>query len=226
MFQNDPDYDEMSHDEEVADRWSKMNNDERKNFGAYNTFRKQVKAERKHRMPNIIEKRKPLKMSREYLELAMKYDDYDLAKLALNKCPEEDLSEVMEVAFAHLKNLSNHRIFELLFNSGMENCEEIRSCAMNACINNNFDLLEVILNNCSKICMNVGDNGSLYRVAMSNDNFEMFKFLIDLTSIPDYEQEYIEKFVMIDDPKYEIYMRYGVDIEPKNRETREISTQT
>lgn len=226
MFQNGPDYDKMNCCEEVADKWSKMTIVERNNCGTYNKFRMQIKREREQRLQNIGKKWRPIKMSQEYLELAMKYDNYDLAKLALDKCSEEDFMEVMEIAFTHLKNLSDHRIFELLFRSGIENCEELQACAINACVNNNFDLLAVILNKCNKICTNIGDNGSLYRIAAFNDNFEMFKFLVDRTSIPDYEQEYIEHCMGISDPKYEIYMRYGVDIEPKRRETREVSMQT
>ena len=217
-------YDKMCFSQEIKHKWYQMTVDERDNYNGYDSFRRHVHQERIEREKNNPDKFKLIGKSQKYLELAIEHDDYDLVKLAIDKCPKEYLEDILFDKYKSLENISDVRIFDLLFDSGMEIDESDNRPLVVACLENKIEIIRSILERTERPDMKAGSPDSLYRLSVKNDNYELFKLLISFRSIPDYESDHIEQMLEYDQVHYLIYMRHGIDINPPERSDAQTQT--
>lgn len=123
---------------------------------------------------------------REILELAIKNGDYDLVKFVIDR-RKEDSTEFLTDIYLRMTEVSDYKIFDLLFDHGMdaEDAPEgtLESPLVVACLENRTDIVRSILKNNAKkgystyAYVSLKDYSSLYDIAMENYNFQMFKLL-------------------------------------------------
>lgn len=168
---------------------------------------------------------------REILELAIRHSDYDLVKFVIDG-RKEGSTELLTGVYFQMTEVSDHRIFDLLFEHGMDTEGDpegtLESPLLVACLNNRTEVVRSILKHNSQkisgtyIYVSLKEFRSLYDIALGNYNFQMFKVLIDYCreDLSSEEIEYMDKEYSRSHPKYMSYVRYGLP------ESKDVETQT